>query len=223
MAGGKNAPSKQVYAALRDSILQGEFAPRQALRPQALADAHGVSLAVVREALLRLVGEGLAVRSANRGFAVPAADAGRWQLISEARAVVEPSVLRMSVTRGDLEWEASVRAAYHRLARTPVFGPDGPPRFLPAWSEAHRVFHRSLLEGCGNPVLLDTFDRMWISSELVRRWSASITPDRDSLTEHAKLERAALSREGDQAADLLARHTGRTAAVLADRGQGSPG
>lgn len=80
--------------------------------PGCLAKEQGVSLAVVREALVRVVGEGLADRLPNRGFAVPAFSDRRWQEIAEARRTVEPVVLRMSIERGDIDWEARVRAAH---------------------------------------------------------------------------------------------------------------
>ena len=84
------------------------------------------------------------------------------------------------------------------------------------WSEAHRRFHRALLDGCGNPVLLEGFDRLWTASELTRHWSGLVDPDRDPAGEHAALEEAALSRDADRAADLLARHVRHTAEVLRD-------
>ncbi|GGS62412.1 GntR family transcriptional regulator [Streptomyces griseoviridis] len=207
--------SEQVHAQLRAAIMRGEHSPGDALKPQELARERGVSLAVVREALVRLVGEGLADRLPNRGFAVPAHSDRRWQEIAEARRTVEPVVLRLSVERGDLEWEARVRAAHHRLARTPAFVPGEGEHYSDAWAEAHRVFHRALLEGCGNPVLLETFDRMWTASELARRWSSRRAPGRDGAGEHRLLERAALARDADTAAEVLARHLARTAAALA--------
>jgi DNA-binding GntR family transcriptional regulator len=209
--------SEQVYAHLRDAIMRGEYAPGAALKPQDLAKERGVSLAVVREALVRVVGDGIADRLPNRGFAVAAFSDRRWQEIAEARQVVEPVVLRMSIERGDLDWEARVRAAHHRLTRTPVYAPGEGEHYSSAWSEAHRVFHRTLLEGCDNSVLLETFDRMWTASELARRWSTHRNPDRDGFEEHRRLEEAALARDADTAAELLARHVATTAAVLADR------
>jgi len=214
--------SDRVYAALRAAVLHGEFAPRQALKPQELAIRHGVSLAVVREALLRLVGEGLADRLPNRGFTVPATGADRWQRIAEARAVIEPATLRMAIERGDLEWEANVRAAHHRLAGTPPFETADDPHYSDAWAEAHRRFHRALLEGCGNEVLLETFDRLWTDSELARRWSALNNPDRDAVAEHRAIEEAALARNTDLAADLLRRHVCQTAAALTPSSPADP-
>ncbi|WP_432035395.1 GntR family transcriptional regulator [Streptomyces cucumeris] len=219
---GKQMLSEQVYAHLRGAILRGDHAPGDALKPQDLAKEQGVSLAVVREALVRVVGEGLADRLPNRGFAVPAFSDRRWQEIAEARRSIEPVVLRMSVERGDVDWEARVRAAHHRLARTPAYVPEGGEHYSGAWSEAHRVFHRTLLEGCGNPVLLETFDRMWTASELARRWSAHRHPDRDHADEHRRLEEAALARDAHTAAEVLAQHLTQTAAGLTDRAHHEP-
>ncbi|MFE2868494.1 GntR family transcriptional regulator [Embleya sp. NPDC059259] len=211
---GKQMLSEQVYTHLRDAIMRGDYAPGDALKPQDLAREQGVSLAVVREALVRVVGDGLADRLANRGFAVPAYSDRRWQEIAEARRTVEPVLLRMSIERGDLDWEARVRAAHHRLARTPPYMPEEGEYYTAAWAEAHRVFHRTLLDGCGNRVLLETFDRMWTASELARRWSAHRNPGRDGIDEHRDLEEAALARDANTAAEVLTRHLTLTAAGL---------
>ncbi|MYW02014.1 GntR family transcriptional regulator [Streptomyces sp. SID3343] len=213
---GKQMLSEQVYARLRDAIMRGDYAPGDPLKPQDLAKEQGVSLAVVREALVRVVGEGLADRLPNRGFAVPAFSDHRWQEIAEARRTFEPVVLRLSVQRGDLDWEARVRATHHRMARTPVYTPEETKYYSSDWAEAHRIFHRALLEGCGNTVLLETFDRMWTASELARRWSAHRNPDRDGVLEHRRLEEAALARDADTAAEVLTRHLTQTAAGLTD-------
>ncbi|MEU9454574.1 GntR family transcriptional regulator [Streptomyces sp. NPDC048277] len=211
---GKRMLSEQVYEHLRDAIMRGDYSPGDALKPQDLAKEQGVSLAVVREALVRVVGEGLADRLPNRGFTVPALSDSRWQEITEARRTIEPVMLRMSIERGDLDWEARVRAAHHRLARTPAYATGEGEHYSDAWSEAHRVFHRTLLEGCGNHVLLETFDRMWTASELARRWSAHRVRDRDHVGEHRRLEETALSRDADTAAEVLAQHLTVTVAGL---------
>ncbi|WP_328315507.1 GntR family transcriptional regulator [Streptomyces sp. NBC_00388] len=213
---GKQMLSEQVYTHLREAIMRGNHAPGNSLKPQELAKEQGVSLAVVREALVRLVGEGLADRLPNRGFAVPAFSDHRWQEIAEARRSIEPVMLRMSIERGDIDWEARVRAAHHRLARTPAYVAEEGEHYSGTWAEAHRVFHRTLLEGCGNLVLLETFDRMWTASELARRWSAHRNPDRDGALEHRRLEEAALARDADTAAGVLTEHLTQTAAGLTD-------
>nr|WP_245620405.1 GntR family transcriptional regulator [Cryptosporangium arvum] len=211
MVDAKQMLSGRVYDVLRDAILGGDFAPGDALKPQELAGEHGVSLAVVREALVRLVGDGLADRRTNRGFAVPLQSDRRWQDLAEARCVVEVAALRLAIERGDLEWEARIRASHHRLAGTPAF--EG-TRVTAEWSRAHRDFHRALLEGSGNAVLLETFDRMWLAGELARRWSSGRAPERDYLGEHRELEEATLARDAETAAALLTRHLTHTVDAL---------
>jgi DNA-binding GntR family transcriptional regulator len=210
------APSVRAYRSLRAAVLHGEFRPGQALKPQELAAQHGVSLAVVRECLLRLVGEGLAERLPNRGFVVPEAGDSRWQVIAEARAALEPTMLRMAIARGDLAWEARVRSAHHVLAGTQAYERGGDRFYSDAWAAAHYDFHRALLDACGNDILLDTFERMWTASELARRWSAASNPTRDAVAEHRQLEQLALHRQGDLAAEALVAHLGMTAAVLSE-------
>jgi DNA-binding GntR family transcriptional regulator len=212
----KQMLSERVYNELKNAVMRGDFAPEEALKPQELAREHAVSLAVVREALVRLVGDGIADRLPNRGFAVSAFSDQRWQEVAQARCAIEPVVLRMAIERGDLDWEARVRAAHHRLSRTPIHVPEEGKYYSTAWSQAHRDFHRALLEGCGNAVLLDTFDRLWTASELARRWSATRTPDRDAEAEHRRLEQAALARDADTAADVLTRHLTLTVTALTD-------
>ncbi|MDM4718338.1 GntR family transcriptional regulator [Micromonospora sp. WMMA1363] len=214
MAEAKQMLSGRIYTTLREAILRGDYAPGEPLKPQELAGAHGVSLAVVREALVRLVGDGLADRLANRGFAVPTRSDQRWQDLAEARRTIEPATLRLAIAHGDLDWEARVRAAHHRLARTPGYEPGDGRRVNPEWSRAHRDFHRALLEGSGNAVLLATFDRLWLASELARNWAADRAPDRDFIGEHRQLEEAALARDADTASALLERHLSLTAASL---------
>ena len=208
------APSARTYESLRSALMRGEFHPGQALKPQELARERGVSLAVVREGLLRLVGEGLAERLPNRGFVVPEAGDVRWQAIAEARAAVEPMMLRMSISRGDLEWEARVRASHHRLAGTPPYEDADDVHYTKAWGAAHYQFHHALLDACGNKVLMDIFERLWTASELSRRWSAAGNQDRDAVAEHYRLERLALGRVGEAAAAALRAHVAATAAIL---------
>jgi DNA-binding GntR family transcriptional regulator len=217
---GERAPAKQMlseqaYERIRADILRGVFAPGQALKPQELADALGVSLAVMREGLLRLVGEGLADRLPNRGFTVPQFSDARWQQLGEARGVLEPTMLRLAIERGDVEWEARVRAAHHRLSRTAPYADEEGPHYTDAWAAAHHGFHRALLEGCANPVLLDTFERLWTATELARRWAGYRAPDRDHVAEHRRLEELALGRQADAAVEALAHHVSETAATLA--------
>lgn len=117
-----------------------------------------------------------------------------------------------TIQRGDLDWEAHVRATHQRLAGTPLHDPGPGEHVSSRWSRAHHDFHRALLAGSGNAVLLESFDRLWLTGELARRWSR--TPGRDGAAEHRHLEEAALARDADRAVALLTRHLTLTVAGL---------
>jgi DNA-binding GntR family transcriptional regulator len=100
-------------------------------------------------------------------------------------------------------------AAHHRLAATPI-GTETGGHVSEQWSVAHGRFHRALIEGCANSVMLDIFDRFWRASELARRWSVNVSTDRDIAGEHEQLVRAACDRDADRAQNLLREHILRT-------------
>jgi len=200
---------ERTYQELHREILRGDHAPGTPLRPQAIADRLGVSLAVVREALTRLSGDGLAERATNRGFTVPHASDERWAELAHARALLEPVMFADAIEHGDLDWESRVVATHHRLAATPI-GTEVGGHVSEAWSTAHGVFHRTLIDGSGNGVMLRIFDRLWRSSELARRWSVDISPDRDIAGEHTQLMQVACDRDVDRAQSLMRDHILRT-------------
>ena len=62
--------SQIVYTALKDMIREGTLRPGQRMREIEIAEAQGVSRTPVREAMNRLVSEGLLEVSSARGVAV---------------------------------------------------------------------------------------------------------------------------------------------------------
>src|SRR4029077_7455826 len=75
--GGRHG-SGQVYARLREAILNAELAPGLTMSQAALADQLGVSRTPLREALRLLQGEGLIEAEPNRRVRVaPVTAAGR--------------------------------------------------------------------------------------------------------------------------------------------------
>lgn len=85
--------SDVIYDRLRDAVIDGRLAPGEWLRQEALAQEFGLSQMPVREALRRLVAEGLAERIPYRGVRVvefsaeDIADMFAVRLVLESRAV----------------------------------------------------------------------------------------------------------------------------------------
>ncbi|MER5884500.1 GntR family transcriptional regulator [Streptomyces sp. NPDC001941] len=214
MAEAKRTRAATVYEAVREEIFQGALGPGRKLRLVELAGRFGVSQSVVREALTRLSEQDLVVAAPQQGFRVVTLSRAHLDELTDARVEVESLVLRRSVLRGDIRWEAAVVAAHHQLAGTPVVDAEGKPN--DAWFAVHERFHQALLEGCGNERLLSVAMALRDAATLYRRWSIPIARDvaRDVTAEHRALMDAALARDPDRAAELLAAHLDRTAQAL---------
>ena len=75
--------SERVYTALKADLLAGGFAPGR-LQITQLETRYSASATPVREALLRLVGEGLVEMRSTGGFACPSLDEGDVRALYEA-------------------------------------------------------------------------------------------------------------------------------------------
>ncbi|UMG94531.1 GntR family transcriptional regulator [Nocardioides sp. TF02-7] len=140
---------ERVTAELRRAVFEGEVESGTPLREVALAESLGVSRPTVREALMALVAEGLAVREPYRGVSVVTPRAESVRDVCVARWVLEGAGVqawrtatddRRKRVRTTLEaYTAAVRsgrASYEEL------------------NERHLAFHVSLVELTGSPRLV---------------------------------------------------------------------
>ena len=116
---------EEVYDALRADILFGRRLPSSRLPINEIAEEHGVSVSVVREAVTRLASEDLVEATPQRGFRVRPISIEHFRDLTWVRIQIETMALRQSISRGDIAWEADLVAAHHRLAVTPTYLEDG--------------------------------------------------------------------------------------------------
>jgi DNA-binding GntR family transcriptional regulator len=214
---------EDVYEVLRSDILFGRRLPASRLPITELAEAQGVSVSVVREAVIRLASEDLVEATPQRGFRVRPISIEHFRDLTAVRIQIETMALRQSIERGDVGWEANLVAAHHRLAVTPMFLGDGTGNT--EWMTAHGAFHAALAGASGSPVLERVRGQLYDASELYRYWSGSL-PHRAGRAhvddEHKAILDAALARDGDLAVELVTGHLQATAdeleAVAADIG-----
>jgi len=200
---------EQIHGQVRNDILAGRIAPGTRLKAVELCRQYGVSLSVVREALTRLVEQRLVERRAQQSFAVISVSADHLRDLTMLRIHVETVALRRAVERGDIAWQGRVLAAEHQLAHTPSRDPPGSNQMSTAWTAAHAVFHATLVEACGSPLLIELCRSLFDASELYRRWSLRVK--RALTNEHGAIVQAVLSRDSDRATALLTQHFQRTA------------
>ncbi len=178
-----------VYARLRDAIVDGTLAPGEVLRDGDLATWLGVSRTPVREALLRLGQAGLVTAEPGRSTRVTTLDA-RATLHAQSvvaamhRLAVLEAVDRL--TSGDLD---RMRDANSRFAAALRRGD------VDAALAADDELHAVPVLACGNAVLAGVLDQLTPLLRRAERLRFSTLPGRASVDLHDRL--ITLCEDGD--------------------------
>lgn len=206
----------QAFERLRHDILLGRLAPSERLRIQALSERYQIGATAIREALSRLVTDGLVESEDQRGFTVTAVSREELLDLTRTRIQVEQMALRMAVAHGDVEWETQVLSCFHRLSRLEI--QPWCEDMVTNWAVAHRQFHEALIKGCGSPWTLRLCRLLFDKSERYRNLSAVEGKERgrDVTKEHKALADAALDRDADALCRAIEAHFGLTTKLIVD-------
>jgi DNA-binding GntR family transcriptional regulator len=206
VSGKSTTIAGETYQVLRTKILAAEIAPGTKFRTNELCTRFDVSLAAVREALTQLMGEGLVLAEAHRGYTVAPISIDDLEDLTRVRIEIENLCLAWSIEKGELDWESEVIAATHRLSRTFRSARDGGDSTEPAWAAAHDRYHSALVSACGSPRLLQIRRKLYDQSERYRKLEASLPRNRSPDDEHARITEAVLARDAPRATRLMKEH-----------------
>ena len=207
--------SDHVYDFLQPEILSCRLAPSTKIRINEIALRLGVSLGAVREALSRLAGEGLVVTQAQKGYTVAPVSKDELTDLTATRVAIEELCLTKAIEHGDVEWEAGIVAAFHRLHRIPERDSKDDALLNEAWATAHGIFHLAIVSGCASPSMLRVRAGLYAQSERYRRLSLPLRrTNRNVDAEHEALTSAVLSRRRDEACSIMSEHLWRTTNIL---------
>jgi DNA-binding GntR family transcriptional regulator len=145
----------QVHAELLERIVAGELPPGSRLRQEALAEELGVSRTPLREALARLVSEGLVEFVPNRGATVASRDFSDMEEAWLARLVIEPGAARLAAERRE-------PAGIERMRKS-VVRQRSVANNVTASFAVNRDFHLALVAASGNTHLLQFCELLWLS------------------------------------------------------------
>lgn len=200
---------------LRENLLSGRIMPGDKLKISVFCKQYAVSPGVVREALARLVPEGLVDFTDQRGFRAPPATATGLLDITRVRLLVEHEALIDAMRHGDEVWESEIIAAEHRLTRHETGSRDDPA----AWRARHKQFHQALIAACTSPWLIRLHNMLYDQTERYRAIAASARakpsgPKRDVVGEHRELAQAVIRRDEKKAVRLMEKHLNHTAEIV---------
>ncbi|HET6229257.1 MAG TPA: GntR family transcriptional regulator [Longimicrobiaceae bacterium] len=188
----------QVHHALVGRILRDELPPESRLSDSVLAGELGVSRTPVREALLRLEREGFLQTDPGRGFFVKALSAREVREVYPVLWTLECLALTTApppppAALAELEWLNG------QIARSA----DDPEQRI----ELDTRWHRTLVEGCGNAMLLETIAGL---KSVLHRYEYAYMMNSGSVPastrSHDEIAAAAGAGETERAADLLRAH-----------------
>lgn len=193
------------YRRIRSHIVNGQLAPDEKLKLDHLKRAYGVSVTTLREILNRLAVEELVTAEGQRGFRVAPVSNAELSDLADLRTLLEAHALRQSIKLGDLNWEASVVGAHHKLSVLEAKLMDDRTAVVEDWVACDWGFHHATISACRQPVLMRSyalvFDRFARYHMLVLNFRGE-----DVMRDHAQLRDLVVARRADDAVELLTRH-----------------
>lgn len=209
----RNTHAARALIELRNRILSGEYPGGTRLFEVTLAEALQISRTPVREVMSRLAEEGLLERLTNGGFAVRSFTYADALDAIELRGVLEGTAARFAAERGiSNEGLQRLRMLLERLDA--CFGPASDDIDLDGYSDLNALFHRTMTELSGSPVIQREVDRAtrlpFASPSAFLFGRAQIAVFRQSLRiaqdQHRSMVAAIENREGARAEHLAREH-----------------
>jgi DNA-binding GntR family transcriptional regulator len=195
--------SDLAYARVRRLILSGELAPGTVLPQATLARTIGMSTTPLREALRRLMQEGLVELDAHRDARVTPLHAAEARDLVELRQSLDPLAASLAAERRTDAELAEVRAA---LAGLESLSSSASLHEL----EHHRRFHAAIYRAAHNTLLAVALDGLWDKSDRYRLLALEEERDESdrarSADEHRLLYEALRDGDGSLAAGVMRRH-----------------
>ena len=197
---------------LREALADGTLRPGSRLSEVELASTFGVSRGPVREAIQRLVHEGLLRNGPGRRAVVPVLSHHDVRDIYLARAALEATAVRHIIATGKADQAADELDRLVGLMQESAAADD--------WQAVRRFdleFHTALVAATGSERLQRMFSTVIFETRLCLRVLTAAEARNDLAGEHRQI--AAMIREGrtDEALRLLTKHFEDAIATIVSR------
>lgn len=188
-----------VFHALRQDILACRLAPGEELREAELAERFEVSKSPVRDALSRLVHEGLVVVMPRQGYRVASISVKDVRDMLEYRAVLEGACARV-VAESASDDELRSLDRFRKFDRA---------KYKDGFITYNREFHRAVIALCGNARLARAAEAQIDQMDRVVTMSVDAMRNHDParvIAQHVEIIEALQRRDARRASALMSRH-----------------
>jgi DNA-binding GntR family transcriptional regulator len=145
------------HAQLRHALLAGRFEPGRVLTLRSLAESFGTSITPVRDAVTRLVAQGVLQQGPRNSAIVPHLSRNELADLTVVRCALEGRAAREAASRR--HEDATLRRLSERLTTMQSLISA---RKLESYLEHHRKFHFGIYAMSGIPLLVETIENMWL-------------------------------------------------------------
>lgn len=203
--------SDRAYGVLRDEIVDWQLAPGTVLGEVEQAARLGVSRTPLREALARLLADGLVEAQAGRGLVVTAASVDRAIELFEVRQALEVAAAALAAERGDRALFGGLRDEFGRASEL-LADPD-----KHAYYDLVRRFDEALDGAVGNAYLVAELRSLRTHLARLRRLSRD-NPERlaQAASEHRLIAEAITTGDADLARSATTVHLHRSLQNILD-------
>jgi DNA-binding GntR family transcriptional regulator len=193
--------AESVYATLREGIMSGALRPGDGLIEEQVARQFGISRTPVREALLRLESEHLALRVPRRGLVVRTISEHELLEVNTVRTALDALAARLAAEEALPTAVAQLRWINHQLAEAVERGD------VARVPDLTNEFHQALADAARNSMLkqfimqAQSFTRRFGTSTVARKERSA-----DAIAEHERLVDAIEAGDADLAARIAEEH-----------------
>jgi len=208
----RSSLADQAYVKLREAVVTGRLAPGERLVERQLSLQMGASRTPLREAMIRLVHEGLLTSLPSGGMVVASIDEHEARELYDIRLGLEGYAARLAAERRSeavIEELRSFAALEHRRLD---------PVDLRGLEELNNLFHRTLYASTGSRRLFDVIE-MYREQALHYRIYDIYAHDEvvRGVRQHDELIDAVERRDGALAEQLMREHISQGAAIILER------
>lgn len=190
-----------IAAELRSAIASGRLEPGAQLGEAELATRFGVSRGPLREAMQRLVSEGILHAIANRGVFVSELTLADMIDVYRTRATIEQAALDLILADRRAEAHEALGPSVEAMRTAARAGDDA------GVSDGDQAFHEVLVEVAGSPRLARAMRTLVVETRLCLGELVTTYPDPGTqVREHEDLREAIRTAPAEQVKQLLAAH-----------------
>lgn len=146
----------RAHVQLRHALLAGHFGPGQALPLRNLAETFGVSITPVRDAITRLVAQGVLQPGPRNSAVVPTLTVSDLRDLTIVRCELEGRAAREAAAKVDPKALAALQTKLkimQDMVQRRVFGD---------YLDVHREFHFGIYAMAAIPVLQEMIENLWL-------------------------------------------------------------